>query len=98
MAILTNEDRADKGARLVSLVHVDVDEETRVSDALSYIRHYCDREGIDWWDVVERANRSYEGDAEDGPYAQCLYDPCERCGDPARPDHVCIRDGSAPRP
>jgi hypothetical protein len=45
----------------------EVDIDTACSDAIANILHFVCACGLDPWDVVERAQRCYQGDSEDGP-------------------------------
>lgn len=38
---------------------------TAVADLISDLRHLCDREGVDWSQVIDRADDTWAGDGED---------------------------------
>lgn len=75
-----NERRADLGATAVfhaaTLTNVAQVEpaETAVIDVLAYVLHFCDRLGLDPYEIAERAQFSYRGDFEDGPPAVAKCD------------------------
>lgn len=68
-----NERRADLGAAALRAGCLDWganDLLTDASDALANIRHWCDREAVDFAYLIERGLDTYEGDSEDGPPAK----------------------------
>jgi len=63
---LTNTDKAKFAevavkayAEKTGLASPDEDEETKVSDLVADLMHYCDRTGVDWSTVMYRAHRHY---------------------------------------
>lgn len=69
-----NERRADLAEMAVAIVSdcAYADEAggafTDLSDTLACLRHFADRAGIGWEEVVAHADRAYVGDAEDAPH------------------------------
>jgi hypothetical protein len=81
---MDNERRADigeaailAGARETNVARAEP-AETAVKDVFAYIRHFCDRLGVDAEQAWSASEGSYMGDFEDGPAAT-------RRGDPATP-------------
>ena len=69
-----NESRADRAEWALAVAtdsNVEHDggegAELDVSDLLANVMHFCDRAGLDFESIVDRAERSYQGDSEDGP-------------------------------
>jgi phosphoribosyl-ATP pyrophosphohydrolase len=70
-----NESRADLAEKALTVAtdrngeQHPSDVATDVSDLLAHLIHFCARAGLEWDELVGKAERAAEGDLEDGPEA-----------------------------
>jgi len=62
---MNNQDRAESAYKAVErfsdeLGMADEDDETIMSDLLCNMMHFCDQQGVDFQDCLDRASRNYE--------------------------------------
>ena len=67
---MNNQDRAESACKAVerfsdALDMGDEDDDTRISDLLCNMMHFCDQQGVDFHDCLERASRNYETEIAD---------------------------------
>jgi hypothetical protein len=74
--VIDNEERADYGLMAVMPVAMETGvaeqefADTAITDVLAYIAHLCDRLGLNPDEMFSSALHSYQGDEEDGPFAE----------------------------